>query len=420
MGACCALLVLMLGMAGGCSGSQADLVPGGSWFETVAWPHDGRPYVGQGFTVYSDAADQDTKRDVAARAERLWSGIASALEIDLSQLHRSPGDERVDIYLYVDRSPEWTAKAYPGGIVMPSPSRRTLLGLFRTRPDRYDAILEHELVHVVSDMVLRSQGTAPASQVPVWFFEGLAESISGGTGAGSIRGADHFDDLITRYGSLNPISYLSDEEVVGGSRAFSEYHYPMWHLAVDYLFAEDGMARPVPEATGLFLHMAGGVRFEEAFSDRFGMEVADYRDRFFELMDEYLPQRSRPIPFTRQGVVFLWLVTTVAAVFLAVLESRRVRGNPLGIGFGSAVLVGSSIALFGYSVGVFELLDSWSTSTPGKVVIALVLLAYLVVSAVAIATSVRRRRAGSVAAWVLPFVPLPAAVLAVVPIAMVI
>jgi hypothetical protein len=254
----------------GCSGSPSvsdqsqseGMVNSGSWYVREQWPHDGHPYESDRFVVYSDSASLEARREVADQANRLWSEILSEMTIDTELLSLPPGQEKVDIYAFEDRSPEWAGKAYYGGLLISSPDRRTLFGLARTDPGRYELTFKHELVHVVSEALLHGRGLAEPPWVPVWFFEGLAEVMSTGTGSGAIRGMDHLDYLTSRYGLLNPVSYESDETVEGGPSAYTEYHYPMRQLAVEYLFDDDGYGIPLAEATALLVDMAAGTRFE--------------------------------------------------------------------------------------------------------------------------------------------------------------
>lgn len=420
----------MLMLVSGCSGSSPasdGMVDSGSWYVRVPWPHDGRPYESDGFVVYSDSASLEARRDVADRAERVWTEIISEMSIDTDRLGWPDGQEKIDIYAFEDRSPEWAGKAYYGGLVMSSPERRTLFGLARTSTKQYDSTLKHELVHVASEFLLRGGGLAEPPRVPVWFFEGMAEMISSGTGAGEIRGMDHFNDLTSQYGHLNPVSYESDATVEGGPNAYSEYHYPMRQLAVEYLFAESGHGAPPAAATAVLVDMAGGAQFESAFADNVGVTLDAYEEQFFELMSVYLPDRSRSAIFAPVGLPLIAVITIglaisasvwsvrgwpPAAAVQATVTGRFAQGTRIGFALWIAVVAAFSTGV--YLIGIHAVLGSWSLSTTTKLFGAVILVSYLAAATIAVTWAIRTRRNHRAMAWLLPLIAIAAAVPAAV------
>lgn len=425
-----ALLVIVLAAcAGSTSGhdmpSETGRVDSGSWYVRVQWPHDGHPYESDRFVVYSDSASMEARRDVAERAERIWTEIISEMAIDGELLGFPPGREKVDIYAFQDRSPEWAGKAYYGGLVISSPDRRTLLGLARTDTRQYESTLKHELVHVVSEFLLHGGGLAEPPWVPVWFFEGLAEVISGGTGSGEIRGLDHLDYLTSNYGHLNPISYESDENVEGGPHAYTEYHYPMRRLAVEYLLADAGYGRSPSAATALLVEMAGGAQFGTAFADHMGVTAADYEARFFELMNDYLPERSRSVFFTPLGLLLISMITIGAAATASVWAIRgssdAVMAPPTTVGrssrgsrirFALWIAVVAALSLGIYLMGIYAILGSWSLTATNRVLGAVILALYLAAATIAVTWAVRNRRNHRRTAWLIPLLAFGAAAVA--------
>lgn len=428
---------LMVLLVSGCAGSSSDsdpsesdgMVNSGSWYARVQWPHDGHPYESRRFVVYSDSASLEARQDVADRAERIWTEIISEMSIDTESLGFPPGQEKVDIYAFEDRSPEWAGKAYFGGLVISSPDRRSLFGLARTSTKQYESTLKHELVHVVSEFLLHGGGLAEPPWVPVWFFEGLAEMISSGTGSGQIRGMDHLNDLTSKYGQLNPVSYKSDAKVVGGPNAYTEYHYPMRQLAVEYLFAEAGHGVPRSAATAVLVDMAGGAQFETAFAENVGITVSSYEDQFFELMSSYLPQRSRSVIFAPLGLLLIVVITIGAATTVSV---RSVRSSPaaaavesatsgrsargMRVGFAVWIAVVAVLSMGMYVRGIYVVLGSWSLSTTTKLSGATILVLYLAAATMAVTWAIRSRRDQLRMAWLIPLIAIAAALPAAVAI----
>lgn len=432
------LSMFLLLFAGACSGpgtspepSQLeDMVDSGSWYVRVQWPHDGNPHESEHFVVYSDSASLEARTTVADLGERLWAEIVTEMGIEPDEMLRlPPGQDRIDIFAFKDHSPEWAGKAYYGGLAIFSPDHEGRTASGQTRPERYRAILKHELVHVIAESLLHGGGLTEPPWVHVWFFEGFAEALSGGTGGGVIRGTDHLDYLTSKYGQLNPVSYRYDEGVEGGPDAYAEYHYPMRQLAVEYLFDQIGLGRSPRDATALLTDMAAGSDFETAFGDHMGIALSDYEDQFFELMGGYLPDRSRAIFFAPPGLL---VVAVVTVGFVSVASIRSVRrslpgstederagdssATGLGVGFVLWITAVATLGLGWYLLGLYSIGSSWALTDGDRTVGLAVMFGYLMISATALIRAMWFRRDRRWLAWVLPLIPIGAAMLSVVAI----
>jgi hypothetical protein len=428
-------------LVSGCSGLSSvsnqpeseDTVNSGSWYVREQWPHDGHPYEGDRFVVYSDSASLEARRDVADRAERLWTEILSEMSIDSEMLILPSGQEKIHIYAFEDRSPEWAGKAYYGGLLISSPDRRSLAGFARTDRGSYESTFKHEMVHVASEALLHGRGLDEPPRVPVWFFEGLAEVMSTGNGSGAIRGRDHFDHLTSKYGHLNPVLYEHDKTVAGGPSAFTEYHYPMRQLAVEYLFDGGGYGIPRVEATALLVDMAGGIRFDAAFADHMGVTVAEYEYQFFELMNDYLPERSIPVSLTPVGLIVISSTLIGAAVVFTIRTIRISPGNGVvpqvalasrssvgkAVGFTIWIAAASAMSLGVFLMGIYAVSVSWGLSGVGQVTGMAILITYFGAAAFAVNWAIRRYRRHSPIAWFIPLLALGGAVAAAVAIVIV-
>lgn len=390
------------------------------------WPHDGNPYESNRFVVYSDSASLEARKELAESAERLWSEILTQMSIDSGLLAMPPGQEKIHLYAFEDRSPEWAGKAYYGGLLISSPHRRVLLGLVRIDAARYEAILKHELTHVASELVTHGGGLDEPPWISTWFFEGIAEVLSGGTGSGAIRGIDHFNYLTAKHGFLNPVSYQHEDTVEGGPEAFAEYHYPMRQLAVEYLFDEAGFGVALPEATSLLVDVSSGTQFDVAFENHFGITQADYEDRFFELMNQYLPERSDTIVLRPLAVLVIAVATIGFAVAVSLWSLRTSSGSPTprheasvsvltrvaNIGFAVWLTAVSALSLGTYLIGIDAIATSWEISGVNKTLGITLLFVYLTICALAVTWSVRLRRNQSPIAWLIPLGLVGAAVVA--------
>ena len=108
-----------------------------------------------------------------------------------------------------------------------------------TSIDMYLPVVKHELMHVVEPLI---KGSGNPDLVDVWLTEGIAERISGGTAGAQVTDLGNLNELISTYGRLNPIAmhqyrYPNTEGII------YNYYYPMFQLAVTYLFDADGVPR---------------------------------------------------------------------------------------------------------------------------------------------------------------------------------
>ncbi len=291
----CLALILILavsvpitGCGGGGSSGTGGTIRSGSWYVTgYTWPHDGAPWESENFVIYSDGAGEDARLAVAQLAEETLGEIKSLLGIDGNDLFLFPqGQEKIDIYAYKNRYPsEWGGWGYYGGLLIFSPDHPERTSFGHTEPEIYIPTMKHEIMHVVESLLKASNNP---ELVDVWFTEGLAEAVAGGTAGGSITDLQKFNELRNRYGSLNPVAMHRYDYPDIESIAYY-YYYPMFQLAVEYLVDENGLGRTMEDVRNLLLDVRNGVPFPAAFQNRFGMSLPEYENRFFGLMNAYLP-----------------------------------------------------------------------------------------------------------------------------------
>ncbi len=313
--------ILILVCMAGCSTENTEsdtartLVDSGSWYSRETWPHDGNPYESQHFIIYSDAASQESREELAGIAEELLAELITEFGIDPGEMLRyPPGQDKIHIYSYKDYYPkQWGMRAYYGGIIVWSLDheyRNTNLG-------SYKPVLKHELVHVIESL-LKGRDVAnmsPTVRTHAWFSEGLAEAVAGGTSASPVSGRERFDNLTTQYGKLNPIAYKTDGLLIEALDTHPligfNYYYPMSQLAVEYLLSPDGFDKSLFDVRDIFLDMAEGVDFSAAFEKHMGISIQTYEDEFFSLMDGYL---SRGMISILLRAFDLWVILGLASI----------------------------------------------------------------------------------------------------------
>lgn len=400
------LAVLFAGASVGCGpsteGDEArpvEMVDGGSWYVREPWPHDGRPVESEHFIVYSDAAGQRARQDVAEVAEDEWADLLDEFSVEPGMLQYPEGQDKLHIYAYRNRNPrEWAARAYYGGLITWSPDHeeRRMPGI------QLAPVVKHELVHVLQSLIV---GPNPGP-VDVWFIEGMCEAAAGGTAGGSIRGLDQLRALTARYGAASPISFKTYSQITSPETG-EHFNYPMFQLAVEYLLARDGNGKSPVDARDVLIDVAGGTPFETAFEDRMGISLDVYEREFFDFMEVYLPQHRNPV-FSPAGFALLSAVVTALVIGAMILGYRRFgldaegrladgtrSGRVARMGFNSELaLAGAIIIVFFlgamYVVGTANELNN-AMYEPVRVRVYLTLTVYLPVSVGILLWAVHRR-----------------------------
>ncbi len=295
------------------------MVDEGSWYSRVEWPHDGHPVESSTFVVYGDRSSPDARREVAEVAEGLWAGLLDEFSVDASMLRMPDSQDKVHIYAYRDYYPQdWGMRAYYAGVVMWSPDHPQR----PTDVDYYGPVLEHELVHVLESLLKGRDGGDP-EMTDVWFSEGLAEAVVGGTAGGAVRSLHQMNGLTAEYGEVSPVSFKRDSQVTVPGAGFN-FNYPMYQLATEYLLDADGASSTLNDARDLFLAMGNGASFQEAFNATIDIDLDEYEEAFYPLMDGYLPEYRTPL-FSPIGYALFALAVFGTLVVVLAANARHVR-----------------------------------------------------------------------------------------------
>jgi hypothetical protein len=437
-------IVLLFGVASGCSDSSptsapvepAEMVDNGSWYSRNAWPHDGNPYESESFVVYSDGASLEARQRLALVADEVLAEIVAEMGIDPDTMFRFPTDQdKIDLYANKYNIPDWGggARGYWGGLIIWSfdhqaEDRPTDLDYIRT-------VLKHELVHVVESLLKGwDPNTGNPLWVDVWFSEGMAEALTGGTAGGAIRTLDQLNDLTAEYGHRSPIAYKSDSQVVAGSNAVFYYDYPMSGLAVEYLIDPAGLGKTPEDLTRILLDMADDVPFTNAFETHLGISVYDYGDRFFALMGDYLPQSDTSAPVVPISLVFVSVVAVslIAGVLIwgrryshatapgAMPTDQQPSSQVPRIGFTIEVSTVALLALGFFILVLFAIANEDEISNADKVVGFTADAGFLVASIAIMVWAIRRWVHQSRTAYLIPLLTVAAAAATIITIELIV
>ncbi|MDH3292994.1 MAG: hypothetical protein OER95_01580 [Acidimicrobiia bacterium] len=323
----------------------------GNWYDRALWPHDGERIETANFLVYSDSADIDARREAATVAERIWAEVVDEFSVEPEMLKFPEGQARIDLLTYRDPNlRDCTACADYGYLVIYSPDHPQQT----TWAQYYRATMKHELVHVLQGLLTGNQG-----RFDIWFIEGLAEAVSGGTTGGAIRGLDQLEDLTSNYGATSPIAFKHSSQI-SNPEPRNQFQYPMFQLAVEYLLDEDGLDRSVDDIRNLIIDVSEGSTFAGAFESHMGISLDEYETRFYDLMDEYLPQHRYPL-FTPTSFAILSLFVTALVLGVPALAYRQASiadgeepAKPALIGFHAGMILSSALLLVVFLIGLFD------------------------------------------------------------------
>ncbi len=258
-----------------------------SWCNTVApWPHDGQPYEGENFVVYSDGASLQARIDLVTIAENVLADVKAQLGIGSEhELTLPPGQTKIHLYAYkYHYQNEWGAQAFWGGLIIFSLDHLTLSKDGHTETGHYTRLVTHELVHVVQNLLV---GSNHSYSTHTWFEEGLAEFVSALNPEYTIRNLSDLNARIAAFGEMNPIE-IHNDVLPNVPNVGVEYFYPMFELTIGYLLDARGMGRSLHDVRDVFLDMRGGMSFPDAFEAHFGVSVPVLTAEFFTRIRAFL------------------------------------------------------------------------------------------------------------------------------------
>lgn len=229
------------------------------------------------FDVYFYEEEREAALDAARMAERAYARLSRLLQHEFKEkkpiIVYASHAEFQQTNTIADFLPEGTgafAEMLKGRVVIP------LTGSYA----EFDHVLRHELVHSFQhDIILRNaalnNANPFATQLPLWFMEGMAEYLSIG----------HIDAITA--------AWLRDASLTGYLRTIGEMNRMNDYLSYRFgqaLWAYIG-SKWGDEVVGILLQRATRVGLERAFALTLGMSLAELSQEWTaEVRRTYLPQ----------------------------------------------------------------------------------------------------------------------------------
>lgn len=258
----------------------------GSWAEYTPfkWSHDGSPFESSYVTIYSDAASDEMKRQLAEVADERFSQIMKLFAFDaVSDFIYPPGYSKLDIYINRTHS-ESVNWAYWGGFIF-TIRVSEISGRWR---DYTVYTVRHELLH---DFEFLIEGRE-ALGTEFWFKEGIATHVGclEETGWNTITSLSELESWIAQNrtvpGAGNPIKIRQASDFPEG--ADWHQYYRVFELVVRYILDENGMGRSFQDVLALFYDLRAGMEFTVSFERHFEIAVGDLEAEVFDRLRTYL------------------------------------------------------------------------------------------------------------------------------------
>ncbi|MEP4091308.1 hypothetical protein [Reichenbachiella sp.] len=261
----------------------------GTW--SNGWPslfHDGEPYEGENFVVYSDKSSQAWRKEVSEKAEESLTDIMTRFNLVNEDFDFVPlqSDGKIDILTNYD---QWNrAVAYRDGIIIRSKDGPNFFGDHQM----WQYVFQHEITHVIEFLLIGTPNRSNSSSV--WMREGFGNYGARNHRIQAVEELEAWQEKMKDVpGEGNPIGIVvwSDfPESVTDANTTTEY-YGFFELGVRYLLDEEnGNGTNIDNLKAYFEDLGEGVSYRNAFKKHFNLDSDEFRDNYWTIMTNYLTE----------------------------------------------------------------------------------------------------------------------------------
>lgn len=248
--------------------------------------HDGAPYEGDNFIVYSDKSSQEWRKTIAELAEISLKDVKEIFgvkEADFDFVSTQP-EQKIHILTNYD---QWNiALAYRDGIIMRSKDGPNFFG----DHDLWQKVFQHEITHVVEFLLIGDPRFRQSNSV--WFREGVANYGARNHGVQTVQQLEEWKLSNEKVdGKGNPISIIKWGDFPSSvtENGTTGSYYEFFELSVRYLVdSEKGNGTTIANVVDFYEDLGKGISLRKAFEDNYGMTLDSYEENWWKLMENYL------------------------------------------------------------------------------------------------------------------------------------
>ncbi|MEP5612227.1 MAG: hypothetical protein ABJP45_08255 [Cyclobacteriaceae bacterium] len=250
--------------------------------------HDGAPYEGENFIVYSDKSSQEWRKTVAELAEESLQDIKANFNITDEDFRFVGTQTEKKIHILTNYDQWNIAVAYRDGIIIRSKDGPNFSG----DHDRWHKVFQHEITHVIEFLLIGNFNQRNSNSV--WMREGFGNYGARNHRIQTVSELKSWQEKMKDVpGEGNPIRILKWDnfpQSVVDNGTTGEY-YGFFELGVRYLLDEEnGNGTSIENLKAYFEDLAEGMGQNSAFSKHFGISVSEFRDNYWTIMEEYLTE----------------------------------------------------------------------------------------------------------------------------------
>lgn len=259
----------------------------GSW--SNGWPtlyHDGEPYEGENFIVYSEKSSQAWRQEVAGKAEESLIDIMTRFDLADVDFNFVPSQDNRKIHILTNYDQWNRAVAYRDGIIIRSKDGPNFLGDHQT----WQFVFQHEITHVIEFLLIGTPNRSNSSAV--WMREGFGNYGARNHRIQTVEELQAWQEKMKDVpGEGNPIDivFWSDfPQSVTQANTTAEY-YGFFELGVRYLLDEEnGNGTNIENLKAYFEDIGNGVSYKTGLKKHFSLDADDFKANYWNLMTEYL------------------------------------------------------------------------------------------------------------------------------------
>lgn len=254
------------------------------------WPHlyhDGEPYIGDNFIVYSEKSSQAWRKEVARMAEESRIDVMEHFGVtdeDFDFVPLQAADRKIHILTNYD---QWNmAVAYRDGFVIRSKDGPNFGG----DHVRWHYVFQHELTHVVEFLLIGTPNRSNSSSV--WMREGFGNYGARNHRIQTVAELEAWQEKMKDVeGDGNPIDIIIWQDFpqsVLDANTTVEY-YGFFELAIRYLLDEEhGNGTNIENLKAYFEDIGDGISYKNGLFKHFNIVHDDFRENYWTIMTEYL------------------------------------------------------------------------------------------------------------------------------------